>query len=132
VRGVISEPCQFCKQPAVARCEWGVEGLRAVTYADIKPGDRIRRVTDSCHRRKPAVVAEVSNINDQGEEMLTTLRLVLQLSTGLRVVYHSRFARVMAVREVPCLAPVCENHLRCVEPGCEYCADHWHAWEAVA
>jgi hypothetical protein len=28
--------------------------------------------------------------------------------------------------------PVCEDHLRCVEPGVEYCANCWGLWERVA
>ena len=127
------DSCKFCDQPAVACCEWPIEGFKVVHYYELKIGDRVRRAIDRLQRRPPATVTHVAEFfRTNTDAYASDLQICLRIRGKDKEIIVKKLSLVQVAKEVPCLMPVCEDHLRCVEPGVEYCMDHWNAWSAVA
>lgn len=128
----IGEPCSFCGAEALARCEWPVPRFVVVCYDDLKVGDRVRRNIDRLQRRAPARVLELAPYRVPGALLDAGLQVTLGIRGKSKTVIVLQESRVQVEREQPCLNAVCENCLRRVEDGVEYCRDHWNSWQAVA
>ena len=104
-----------------------------VHYIELKVGDRVRRAIDRLQKRPPATVSHIEDWYATDFEMVPQhLQICLRIRGKEKEIIVMRYSFVQVAKECPCLMPVCENHLRCVEPGVEYCMDHWNAWSAVA
>lgn len=124
-------PCAFCQEPAITCCEWPVDRYLLDSVDRVKVGDRVRRATER-RGRPPAIVEFItpwfpSNTSPQDGYLV---ELKLPKRTRPAVMPYGHILQVL--RSTPCGMPVCEDHLRCVEPGVEYCQDHWHSWSMVA
>jgi hypothetical protein len=86
----------------------------------------VRRAIDKTGR-PPATVRYLDDRLPNG-----FIKVVLAIRNKDKEIQVCLDSPVQVERSTPCGMPVCENHLRRVEPGVEYCADHWHGWEAVA
>ena len=117
--------CHFCAERAVAECSWPAERFVVTKYANLNVGDRIKH---PAHSGK--TVATVLRVGLRPFEEYCELALLI----GNREEYGEifRHLNVRVARAFPCALPVCEAHLRNVADEKNYCADHWHAWEAVA
>ena len=125
--------CKFCDQPAVACCEWPVEHFVLTSYELLKVGDRVRRAFGGKGQQPPATVIFVGpGLRKRAIRFPARLQIFLAIRGKQKEFLVFPYSPVQVAKECPCLMPVCENHLRCVEPGVEYCADHWQAWSAVA
>ena len=125
--------CEFCDQPAVAKCGWPVGKFVTVRYKNLKVGDRVRRAVDRLQRRAPAVVESVEPLFlSECRTMYWDLQVCLKIRGKTREIIVKPDSRVQVERPGICLAPVCENHLRRVEDGVEYCQTHWTSWAEVA
>ena len=96
-------------------------------------GDRVRRAVDRLQKRPPAKVIHIAPWFAQaGDTIPAGLQLCLLIRAKTKEVIVRGCSPVQVAREQPCGMPVCEDHLRRVGDGVEYCCGHWEAWEAVA
>lgn len=125
--------CRFCASPWAARCSWPSADFIRATYREIKEGDRVRRSTESASlaARPSAIVRSIEPLAFEGfsDDLII---IVLQIGTKGKEITVRKDSPVRVLRPQPCGLPVCESHLRRVWDGVEYCAEHWHAWQAVA
>lgn len=125
--------CGFCSDRAVTLCEWPVERFRTAQYKDLKVGDRVRRALDRLKNRPAATVSSIAPwFAVDTDTMPSGLQVCLEIRNKTKEIIVRAWSPVQVERRQPCGMPVCENHLRSVEPGVEYCRDHWESWSAVA
>lgn len=124
--------CRFCGLPVAARCAWPSELFVRVLYRHLKVGDRVKRTieSDALSLRPAASILHIEPIELKG--YIDAMRIVLGIGGRQKEIEVRGYSPVLVLRQQPCQMPVCENHLRRVEDGVEYCADHWHAWSEVA
>lgn len=125
--------CQFCPEPpADQRCSWPTEAFRTVKYADLKPGDIVRRAIERLKNRPPATVAHIAPwFLDSKDSIPAGLQILLRIRQREKKIQVRGCSPVQALRPQPCGAAVCEFHLRQVADNAVYCADHWRSWEAL-
>lgn len=122
-----------CGLRAVAVCMWPVERFARTTYGCLQVGDRVKRATGGSKDRPPATVMHVAKWSGSSDGTGPYgLQIELKIGTRVKEIIVLRESRVMVARMGPCLATVCENHLRRVWDGVEYCQSHWGAWETAS
>jgi len=127
-----STTCRFCGEPAAAECKWPVERFKTVRYSELKVGDRIKRLIEfgSLAQRAPAEVVDIQKTQREG--FIDAVGIVMSIKGRLKTAVERGHGLCVRLESQSCRTSVCENHLREVGEGRGYCADHWHAWEAVA
>lgn len=125
-----AKKCRFCDKRAVAYCNWPEGRFAQALYRELQPGDTVRRLQHKGNSKRPATVWHVSTIEKEG--YIDARLIVLKIGSRFKEITVRGYSLCQKEIQGPCSVPVCENHLRCVEPGVEYCYDHWRSWEAVA